>query len=155
MDLHDVVASKDLESLVPVPAHGVTRSNRSSGVLFCYFTCPCVQAAVRTVAFFIHQMLGLPVVRQYPFPLRLIPAAVPHGKSNCCLVVRTTQRGTVRPRFLYLILFAGVNVGHGLAPPAAHVAAPDKLAFAPLHVPDNVGVVPAPAAEEVAAIGAL
>lgn len=50
MDLQDVVASKDLESLVSVPAHGVTRSKVSSGVLFCCFSCPCVQAAVHLVA---------------------------------------------------------------------------------------------------------
>lgn len=59
------------------------------------------------------------------------------------------------PCFPYSILLAGVYVGHGLTPPAAHVAAPDKLALAPLHVPDNVGVVPAPTAQQVTAVGPL
>lgn len=50
---------------------------------------------------------------------------------------------------------AGVDVSHALAPPAAHVAAPDELALAPLHVSDHVGVVASATAEEVAAPRAL
>lgn len=90
-----------------------------------------------------------------PIPPQADPPANPHGKSNYCLVACTKQCRTVWPCFLYFVLFAGVYVGHGLAPPAAHVAAPDKLAFTPFHVPDDVGVVPAPTAEEVAAVGSL
>jgi len=101
-------------------------------------------------------MLVLPLLWQHPFPLRLIPPQIPHGKSNyCCLAVCTTRCGTDWPCVLPFTLLAGVYVGHGLAPPAAHVAAPDELAFTPFHVPDNMGVVPAPTAQEVAAVRSL
>lgn len=102
-------------------------------------------------------MLGLPVVCQYPFPLRLIPlqSHTVGVIAACAAVMCTEQCRMVWPCSPYLILFAGVHVGHGLAPPAAHIAAPDKLAFTPFHMPDNVGVVPAPTAEEVAAIGSV
>lgn len=53
------------------------------------------------------------------------------------------------------MLLAGVYVGHALAPPAAHVAAPHELALAALHGPEDVGVVAAPAAQQVTALGAL
>lgn len=52
-------------------------------------------------------------------------------------------------------LLASVDVSHAFAPSAAHVAAPNKLALAPLHVPDHVGVVASATAEEVAAVRAL
>lgn len=52
-------------------------------------------------------------------------------------------------------LLASVDVSHAFTPPAADVAAPNKLALAPLHVPDHVGVVASAAAKEVAAVRAL
>lgn len=52
-------------------------------------------------------------------------------------------------------LLASVDISHALTPPAANVAAPNKLTLTPLHVSDHVGVVAAATAEEVAAICTL
>lgn len=52
-------------------------------------------------------------------------------------------------------LLASVDVSHAFTPPAADIAAPDKLALTPLHMPDHVGVVASATAEEVAAICTL
>ena len=52
-------------------------------------------------------------------------------------------------------LLASVDISHAFTPPAADIAAPDKLALASLHVPDHVSVVAPAAAEEVAAVCAL
>lgn len=63
------------------------------------------------------------------------------------------RRGRVWPAAGWLL--ARVDVRHAFAPPTAHVAAPDELALAALHVPHHVRVVAAAAAEQVAAVGAL
>lgn len=49
-------------------------------------------------------------------------------------------------------LLTRVDIGHTFTPPAADVAAPDKLTLTPLHVPDYMGVVASATAEEVTAI---
>lgn len=100
---------------------------------------------------FIHQLFGVRPVWRCLFPRRRIPHSP--RPSNCCLC--DTARCGVIWLFLCWALLAGVYISHGLAPPTAHVAAPDKLALTPLHVPDHVCVVPAPAAQQVAAIGSI
>lgn len=45
-----------------------------------------------------------------------------------------------------------MHVIHALTAAAANVAAPNELALAALHVSDHVGVVPPPAAQQVAAV---
>lgn len=92
-----------------------------------------------------------------PVPPEADPSEIPHGNSDCCPCGSCVHHTgwMVWPCFLYFILLAGVHVSHGLTPPAAHVAAPDKLALAPFHVPDNVGVVPAPTAQQVTAVRSL
>lgn len=49
-------------------------------------------------------------------------------------------------------LFARVNVIHGLAASAAHVAAPDELALAAFHMTHHMCVVSTATAQQVAAV---
>lgn len=80
VDRQDVVAIKDWESLVSVPAHRVICSNVSSGVLFCRFSCPRVQAAIRSVALSFAKCLDYPVSGNTPSP-EADPPAIPQRQE--------------------------------------------------------------------------
>lgn len=106
MDLHNVVAITDLESLVSVPAHRVICPNVSSGVLFCCFSCPCMQAAVHSVALSYAKCLNYPFFSNTYSP-EADPPAIPHNKSNCglgcCCMYQTAWDGLALFSVIHLI----------------------------------------------------
>lgn len=66
------------------------------------------------------------------------PAALPSARYS--LVCSPSNVAEFCPRMKGRLL-TSVDISHAFAPPAADVAAPDKLTLTPLHVSNHMGVV--------------